>query len=375
MKKVLLTATVQSHICQFHKPLVKVLHEHHYEVHVAARNNLAEKNGLKLDFVDRVFDIPFERSPLSRKNIAAYQEMKKVIHHTHYDVIHCNTPMGGIVTRLAGKAARKKGTKLFYTAHGFHFYEGAPKQNWAVYYPIEKFFANHYTDKLITITQEDFKLAKEKFKCHTEYIHGVGLNTKKYTILSENEKMDIRQKMGFSPQRTLILCVGELLANKNQSTVIRAMEKVVQKHPNSTLMLAGNGANLENLQQLAAELNLQENILFLGYTTELEKYLNIADIVVSCSFREGLPVNIMEAMYCKKPTVTSINRGHKELVRDGETGYLVAPTDAAGVAEKLTFYIENPHIRKRFGEKGYHFIQAFTDKSVGDELKEIYDMK
>ena len=131
MRKVLLTATVQSHICQFHKPLVEMLREQgDVEIHVAARNNLAEKNGLKLDFVDKVYDIPFSRSPKSTDNIKAYKQLKKLINEEKYNIIHCNTPMGGIVTRLAAKKARKKGCKVIYTAHGFHFYKGASKKNW-----------------------------------------------------------------------------------------------------------------------------------------------------------------------------------------------------------------------------------------------------
>ena len=153
-KKVLLVATVQSHICQFHKALVEVLHEQKIEVHVAARDNLAEKNGMKLDFVEKVFNVPFSRSPKSLDNLKAYKQLKRIIDTNGYDVIHCNTPMGGIVTRLAAQKARKNGTTLIYTAHGFHFYEGAPKKNWLVFYPIEKFFSR-LTDKLVTITQED----------------------------------------------------------------------------------------------------------------------------------------------------------------------------------------------------------------------------
>ena len=120
--RVLLVATVQSHICQFHKPLVSMLHEHGCEVHVAARNNLAEKNGLTLDFVDQVFDLPFERSPFSGKNVVAYQDLKRIIARGGYDVVHTNTPVGGMVGRLAARKARKSGCKVFYTAHGFHFF-------------------------------------------------------------------------------------------------------------------------------------------------------------------------------------------------------------------------------------------------------------
>ena len=179
MKKVLLVATVQSHICQFHRLLADLLHEHGCEVHVAARNNLAEKNGLRLDFAEKVFDIPFSRSPKNPVNMKAYRQLKQIIEDEGYDVIHCNTPMGGILTRMAAKKARKKGTKVFYTAHGFHFYRGAPKKNWMVYYPIEKWFARK-TDKLITIVSEDFNTAAAKFSCPVYRIHGVGVDEKRY---------------------------------------------------------------------------------------------------------------------------------------------------------------------------------------------------
>ena len=118
MKKVLLTATVQSHIAQFHLPLIEMLKKNGYTVHIAAKDNLSEKNGLKIIGADKIFDIPFERSPIRINNIKAYNKIKKLIKENHYDVIHCNTPMGGIITRLAAKNTRKNGTKVIYTAHG-----------------------------------------------------------------------------------------------------------------------------------------------------------------------------------------------------------------------------------------------------------------
>ena len=181
MKKVLLTTTVQSHICQFHKPLVKMLHENGYEVHVAAYDNLYLKNGLKLDFVDKVYNLPFSRSPKSPDNIKAYKELKKILSEEHYDFIHCNTPMGGIVTRLAAREARRKGTEVIYAAHGFHFYKGASKVAWLVFYPIEKVFGRLFTDKLITISDADYEMAMKRHICKKIYrIHSVGINSKKY---------------------------------------------------------------------------------------------------------------------------------------------------------------------------------------------------
>lgn len=368
--KVLLTATVQSHICQFHKPLVEVLHEHGCEVHVAARDNLAEKNGLKLDFVEKVFNVSFARSPKSKDNLHAFKELKRIINEEDYDVIHCNTPMGGIVTRLAAKKARKNGTKIYYTAHGFHFYKGAPKKNWVIYYPIEKIFSR-MTDKLITITKEDYELAKRKFHCEVEYIHGVGVDTKKIGIIPIDEKKKIKKDLGVDENTKIILNIGELLPNKNQKTLIKAIELVVNRINNCKLLIAGNGRERESLEQLIKERKLEPYIIWLGYTTKINQYLNVCDVLVACSYREGLPLNLVEAMLCGKPIVASINRGHRELVKNDVNGYLVSPDDPQDFSEKICEVLQG---HKDYIEVALKMADAFTDKNVKLELESIYNL-
>lgn len=368
--KVLLTATVQSHIVQFHKPLVEMLHAHGCEVHVVAKDNLAEKNGLKLDFVERVFDVPFARSPKSPDNIRAYRQLKKIIDDGHYDVVHCNTPMGGIVTRLAARNARKRGTKVFYTAHGFHFYQGAPKKNWLVFYPIEKFFANHYTDKLITITTEDYKLASEKFRCQVERIHGVGVDETRYYPVDDAEKQRLREELGFTPDQKILLCVGELLPNKNQKMAIHAMREVVKTYPDAQLLLAGNGPEQENLEAEVKACGLERNVHLLGYCTCLEKYQRITDVLLACSHREGLPLNLVEAMLTANPVVASVNRGHKELIRDGENGYLVR--DSKMMAACVCKLLGDGELRNHVGEAACIHAQNYSRLNVTKELEQVY---
>ena len=370
--RVLLTATVQSHICQFHKPLVEMLHEHNCEVHVAARDNLAEKNGLKLDFAEKVFDVPFSRSPKSKDNIKAYKQLKKIIDEGQYDVIHCNTPMGGIVTRLAARKARKNGTKVFYTAHGFHFYKGAPKKNWIVFYPIEKFFANHYTDKLITITNEDYDLANKKFKCQIERIHGVGVDEKRYFPIQEDEKKQLRLEMGYNENQKLILCIGELLPNKNQQMAIRMMPEILKKYPDAILLIAGNGPEKNNLENLIAELGLQNNVKLSGYVTNLEDYQHIADVCVSCSRREGLPLNIVEAMMSGTPVVATYNRGHRELITDEQNGYLVSINDNSSMIEKVLTLLDDINIYKSTSENAILKGNEYSKTAVIEDLRKVY---
>lgn len=370
--KILLTATVQSHICQFHKPLVEMLHKHNCEVHVAARNNLAEKNGLKLDFAEKVFDVTFSRSPKSKDNIKAYKQLKKIIDEGQYDIVHCNTPMGGIVTRLAARKARKNGTKVFYTAHGFHFYKGAPMKNWIVFYPIEKFFANHYTDKLITITNEDYDLANEKFKCQIERIHGVGVDEKRYFSISEEEKKKLRLEMGYNENQKLILCIGELLPNKNQQMAIRMMLEILKKYPDAMLLIAGNGPEKNNLDDLIAELGLKNNVKLLGYVTNLEDYQHIADICVSCSKREGLPLNIVEAMMSGTPVVATYNRGHRELITDEQNGYLVSINDNSLMIEKVLTLLDDINVYKSTSENAILKGNEYSKTAVIEDLRKVY---
>lgn len=371
MKKVLLTATVQSHIGQFHRPLVELLHENSCEVHVAARNNLAEKNGLNIDFADKVFDVPFARSPKSLDNIKAYRQLKKILKEENYDVVHCNTPMGGIVTRLAARKARKKGTKVFYTAHGFHFFKGASIKNWLVFYPIERLMA-HFCDTLITITKEDYKLAKKKFHTNVKHMHGVGVYTDRYYPVTEEEQIAMREAEGLSKDDYVILCTGELNKNKNQITLIRATAKLKDKIPNLRILLAGNGPKEEELKFWISDLDVEDNVKLLGYRTDLEKITPAIDLVVSCSFREGLPLNILEAMLCKKAVVASINRGHEELVKNGVNGYIVKPDDVDSYVKYIMELFENSEERIHYGEKGYRKALSYTSSSVREELICIY---
>ena len=373
MRKVLLTATVQSHIVQFHRPLAEVLHEHGYELHVAARNNLGEKNGLSLDFADKVFDVPFSRSPKSPDNVKAYFQLKKILAADTYEVVHCNTPMGGIVTRLAAVKARKQGTRVFYTAHGFHFYKGASKKNWLVFYPVEKIMAG-FCDTLITITKEDRRLAGQKFHTNVEHIHGVGVYTERYHAVSDAEKLQMRSKEGLKDSDFVILCTGELNQNKNQKALIKAAAELKESIPGLKILLAGNGSLEQELRRQIRELGVEDSVRLLGYRTDLEKVTPAADLVVSCSYREGLPLNILEAMLCRKPVVASVNRGHRELVRTGYNGYLVPPDSPAKYAEAIKKIYSSRKLAEQLGENGFRVAQPYTAAAVKKELSRVYQL-
>ena len=365
--KILYTATVLSHICQFHLPYLEMFRERGIEVHVAARNNLAEKNGLQLRHCDQYFDLPFQRSPKDPRNIAAGRQLKALLEKEHYDVILCNTPMGGIVTRLVSQVSRKRGTRVVYMAHGFHFYKGASKKNWMVYYPIEKAMAR-LCDLVITITEEDYALAKVKFPCDIVHIHGVGVRRDRYHPVSAEEALAMRLKEGLAEGDYAILCTGELNKNKDQKTLISAAALLRDKIPNLKILLAGNGPTEGALRaQIAAE-NLEDTVQLLGYRTDLETVVPAMDLIVSCSYREGLPLNILEAMLCRKAVVATVNRGHKELVADGKTGYLLQPGDVQTMASRIHELYTDHNLANAMGNAGFEKAQAYTVDAVRGEL-------
>ena len=370
MKKVLYVATVASHICQFHLPYMEMFQNSGVCVHVAARNNLAEKNGLQLKYADEYFDIPFERSPASKRNITAYKELKKLISENRYDLIVCNTPMGGILTRLAARKSRSKGTKVIYIAHGFHFYKGASKKSWMIYYPIEKIFAK-FCDAVVTINNEDFELAKSKFKSKVYHIHGIGVSDKRFHPVSDEVKKELREKIDLSSDDFVILCIGELNKNKNQEQLIRAAANLVDKIPNLKILLAGNGPNEQNLLNLIDDLKLNNTVILLGYRTDLENIIPTVDLIASFSKREGLGLNIIEGMLCGKPILATHNRGHNELIEEDINGFLVPVGDCLKTSEKILEIYSDSEKTQKFSFNSQTMAKKYTVDFVKEEINDI----
>lgn len=368
--RILYVATVLSHICQFHLPYLQMLQEQGHEIHVAAHDNLAVKNGLQLKYTDRHIEIPFHRSPFDPRNLTAYRKLKALLKQTHYDLIVCNTPVGGVLTRLAARKSRRDGTRVIYIAHGFHFYRGASKKNWLLFYPLEKTLSR-LCDVVVTINEEDYQLAKARFPGKIARIHGIGVREDRYHPATEAEQAEMRSREGLFSEDYVVLCTGELNENKNQKTLVSAAALLKEKIPNLKVLLAGNGPKEQDLRdQIAAE-GLEDHVKLLGYRTDLEKLVPAVDVVVSCSKREGLPLNIVEAMLCRKPVVASVNRGNAELVDDGKTGYLVKTDDPASFANRILLLFEGKELSLGMGYNGFLRARQYTATAVKNEISAI----
>lgn len=366
-RKVLFCATVDYHFSAFHLPYLKWFKEQGWDVHVAASGNI------DLPYVDEKFNLPIQRSPFHKKNIKAYKQLKDVIIQNEYQLIHCHTPMGGVLARLAARRARKKGTKVIYTAHGFHFCKGAPIPNWMVYYPIERVLS-YLTDCLITINEEDYHLAtSHQFKAKLiEHVHGVGVDTKRYTPVSNFHKEVLRAEHRYDNDAFLMFYAAEFNTNKNQQLLIHALAHVKEHIPKARLLLAGEGPLLEQIKQLSEQLDVLSMIDFLGYRRDIESLLKMSDIVVASSKREGLPVNIMEAMACGLPIIASVNRGHIELVSDGVNGFTVVNDNFQDFGSKILKLYNSVDMREKMGAASVKLVKKFSLEQVSKEIKEVY---
>ena len=314
-----------------------------------------------------IYQVDFIRTPYHPGNIKAYFQLTELINKEDYDVIHCNTPIGGIIGRIAGKFCKTK--KVIYQAHGFHFYKGAPLLNWLLYYPVEKWLAR-YTDALITINQEDYVLAKRKMKLRNGgkvyYVPGVGVDVEKFSKATV-DKANKRKELGIPEDAVLLLSVGELNNNKNHETIIRSIADM-----NVYYIIAGQGELQRHLENLIDAQNLQDRVKLLGFRRDVKELYEAADIFVFPSFREGLPLSLMEAMASGLPCVASRIRGNTDLLENTEGGFLCDPLNASEFAEKLRVLTTNTALREKMGRTNRVTIQNFSTETVIREMQKIY---
>lgn len=381
MKRALVVAHVASMIDLFNIPNIRLLIEMGYKVDVAT--NFIEGYtcsdekvaALKKTLYEMGVDccqIDFARNILKvGQNLHAYSQLRKLIVENKYDMIHSHTPIGGFLSRLAARDQRKRGLKMIYTAHGFHFYKGAPLLNWVLFYPIEK-LCSKWTDVLVTITHEDYALAQEKMNAkEIIYVPGVGIDTAAYkpndTVLElRNAK---RKELGLKEDNILLLSVGELNKNKNHEIIIRALAKLANK--NVHYVIAGRGALKEPLETLANELGVGKQLHLLGFRMDVRDWFKVADMFAHPSFREGLSVAVMEAMASALPIICTEIRGNTDLIDEGKGGYLFHPDDVESAYIALKNMLEAKDL-KSLGAYNMEKAKMLDVKSVMDTMRTIY---
>ena len=322
--RILYVTTISLTVNCFFKPHIEMLVRAGHKVDIACNAENLPLDRFYTELGCDFHQIDFSRSYFSFAHIKAYKQLKHLLEAGAYDIVHCHTPNASAITRLVCRKFRKKnGLKVYYTAHGFHFYKGAPKLNWMVYYPIEK-FCSRFTDKLITINKEDYTLAQKEFKAgDVYYIPGVGIDPLKFERI-QVDRASKRRELGIPEDAKLLFSVGELNENKNHQLVLKALAKL-----NDTLVhyaVAGDGPCAKALEELAGTLGISNRVHFLGYRKDVAELYRVADVFCHPSLREGLPVSLMEAMASAMPVVCSKIRGNVDLI-DVEGGMFFDPRD------------------------------------------------
>ena len=354
--------TVSSTVNAFFKTHIENLVDSGHHVDIACNNDLYPIDDFFLKLGCNFHKVDFSRSPLAKSNFNAYKQLKKIIENGNYDIVHCHTPIAAVCTRFACKKMRKKhGVKVFYTAHGFHFYKGAPIKNWMIYYPIEK-ICSYYTDKLITINREDYELAQKKLKAkEVYYVPGVGLDLSKFENV-QVDKAKKRKEIGVPEDAFLLLSVGELNKNKNHQIIIRALAKL--NDTNIHYAIAGIGNKKDELLALARELGVSEQIHLLGFRKDIPELNYVSDVFCFPSYREGLGLAALEAMACGLPLITSNVHGINDYSLDGITGYKCAPTDVEGFVNAIHILNTDLDIIKKMRQYNINFVEKYNIQGV-----------
>lgn len=365
--KILYVTTISLTMNSFFKPHIEMLVSEGHQVDIACNDRDLPLDGLYGKLGCEAHRIDFSRSPLSADNFRAYGQLKVVIEQGNYDIVHCHTPNASVITRLVCRKLRKKnGLKVFYTAHGFHFYKGAPKRNWMIFYPVEK-LCSRFTDKLITINKEDYALAKEKFHAgEVHYVPGVGVDLSRFQNVRV-DKAAKRREIDVPEDAFLLLSVGELNENKNHRIILRALAGLGD--PNVHYAIAGEGEKRDSLAALAEELGILEQVHFLGYRRDLPELYSCADVFCFPSYREGLSVSLMEAMACGLPVICSRIRGNEDLV-DAEGGCLFDPRSVNEFCQAYFNLLGRDY--PRMGKRNQEYIRGCSVNAIVDRMKSLY---
>ncbi len=388
MKKALMHAHTAYHIKQFNMDNIRLLQDLGYQVDVAtcfgdddsalspealqqARQAFIDMgcNVIETASLRKIFDIP--------SLIKGYRQLKKAADINRYDLVHTQSPIGGVICRLAMKKARKKyGTKVIYAAHGFHFFAGAPKKNWLIFYNAEK-YCSRFTDLLITINQEDYKNASERFFAkRVEYVPGAGVDTHKF-VASADARERVRGELDIDRDTTVLLSVGELIKRKNHIEVLDALTKLKAEgylaDHSIKYLIAGRGRMDTELRQEIMDRGLSDIVIMLGFRSDVADIFAASDIYVFPSHQEGLPVALMEAMSVGMPCAVSRIRGNVDLIEEGKGGYFFDSKDSDTLVCAIKkLMCDSRDVLESMGETNKEIMTGFDKDTVNACMSQLY---
>lgn len=353
---------------------IQVLQSLGYEVTFAA-NDDAPANARDIKRLERMgvrfHDLTLSsKNPLAKENMKAFLEIRDLLAEEKYDLVHCHTPIAGLVARLAANKYRKKGMKVIYTSHGFAATRFSPRKQRILYSTVEK-AASFFTDTIITINEEDFQTAKKMHCADVRKISGVGVDTAHYHDVTVDVD-EYKKMLGLPTDKIMVLSVGELSARKNHQVIVKALGSLPNKSEYIYVICGrevGGSGCAQMLRDLAREQGVE--LYLLGHRGDIPEVMHCSDIGAIPSVREGLGLAGIQSLCAEVPLVGTDVQGIREYILEDVTGYLCQPYDVAGYAEAIRKLTDVP-TRRRLQKNCYEVAQRFDKRISNQQMNDIY---
>jgi glycosyltransferase involved in cell wall biosynthesis len=325
--------------------LIKGLNSQFFEVYF-----ISSPSGTLLHTLGDMAGINIELIPSLKRgfnpvdDLVALIKLYRYIKRNKFDVVHTHCPKAGILGRWAAKLAGVPA--VVHTVHGYPFYPGQNLILKNVYIFLES-ITSRITHKLIAVCESDIKKGfLAGIGCREKYIlirEGIEVNKDELSkhIITKNE-------LGFPESSFLIGMVSCLKAQKSPLDFVKAAALIKEEIPGVYFVLVGDGPLRRKVEQLRRRLGLKDNFLVLGWREDVMDIIPLFDAVVLTSLWEGLPISLLEAVYFGKPIVATNVDGIKELIRDGENGFLVEPGNYRLLSRRVIQLLENKSLCDSF---------------------------
>jgi len=376
--RALMFASVASMVDLFNRDNIAILEDMGYKVDVAA--NFDEGSVYSKEQADE-FKSELERSghevinvPVPRKvsdikgMVDTVRILRKHMAKKQYDIVHCQSPIGGVLCRIAAAPFRKNGTKVVYYAHGFHFFDGADATNWLIYYNVEKICA-HFTDCLITLNKEDYNRAMNKFATTVRYVPGIGIDIEEIEEV-EVAREAVRRELGIEPDKKIIVSVCELSKRKNCQVALEAF--AMADRDDAVLVFCGIGEQLDMLTEMVVSMGISDKVIFAGFREDIIRVIKASDMFIFSTKQEGLPAALMQAMACGLPVMCSRIRGNVDLIEHKKQGFMCSYNNVEYFAKGINVLLDNEQLRYKMGMRNKEVIKNFDKNIVNMRMKKIY---
>lgn len=376
--RALMFASVASMVDLFNRDNIAILEEMGYKVDVAANfdegsvYSKAQAEEFKNELErcgHKVINVPVPRKTSDIKGmIDTVRILRKHMAKMQYDIVHCQSPIGGVLCRIAAAPFRKNGMKVLYYAHGFHFFDGADIENWLIYYNVEKICA-HFTDCLITLNKEDYNRAMNKFATTVRYVPGIGLDLDEIAGV-DIERDEVRRELGIDADKKIVLSVCELSKRKNCQVALEAF--AMADRDDAVLVFCGIGEQLDMLTEMAVSMGISDKVVFAGFREDIIRIIKASDVFVFSTKQEGLPAALMQAMACGLPVMCSRIRGNVDLIEHKKQGFMCSHSNVEYFAKGISTLLDNKKLRYEMGARNKEVIRNFDKNIVNKRMKDIY---